>query len=123
MTSELSPPERRSTRRYDLQTPIRYRTANGPLNSKWKHGSARNMSAGGILVQLPESVSLGCKLELAIDWPGLYHDRENMRLFLIASVARTGPGVAALRIESHRFRDVSLPRVRLRRSDKKLAVA
>jgi hypothetical protein len=123
MTSELSQADRRSTRRYDLQTPIRYRTANGPLNSPWKYGSARNMSAGGILVQLPESVSVGCKLELAIDWPGLYHDREKMRLFMIASVARIGSDGIALAIHSHRFRDMSLPRVRLRRSDKKLAVA
>jgi len=79
------------------------------------------MSAGGILIQLAEPISLGMKLELALDWPGIYHDREEMRLFLMAAVTRTGREGTALRIVSHRFREMSS--ARLRRPDKNLAVA
>ncbi len=81
------------------------------------------MSAGGILVQFAESIAPGVKLELAMDWTGLYHNREKMRLFLIAQVTRTGGGGTALRIVSHRFRDLSPTRVRPRRAEANRAVA
>jgi hypothetical protein len=123
MTSVLTQPDRRSTRRYPLQIPLRYRAANGPLNSAWKHGCALDMSASGIFIDIPEPIALGAKLELAMDWTGLYHAREKMRLFLVASVTRTDRRGVALRILTHRFRDMSPARVRLGRAEKKLAVA
>ena len=123
MTSVLPNAERRSNRRYALQTPLQYRAANGPLDSAWKHGGALNMSSRGILIDIPEAIAVGRKLELAMDWTGLYHDRQMMRLFLTASVTRTGPQGIALRILTHRFRDVSPMRVRVRRAEKNLAVA
>lgn len=97
--------------------------AKGPLNLAWKHGCTLNMSASGVLIHIPESMAVGMKLELAMDWTGLYHGRETMRLFLIASVARSDCRGTALRILAHRFRDMSATRVRLRRSEKRLAVA
>ena len=123
MTSLAIPPERRSHRRYSLEIPLRYRAANCPLKTVWKHGRALDMSAGGILIYLPEPVAIGTKLELAMDWTGLCHGREAMRLFLVASVTRHEPRGAALRILSHRFRDATPARVRIPRADKNLAVA
>jgi hypothetical protein len=117
------PTERRSYRRYTLETPLRYRAANCPLKTLWKHGRARDMSAGGILVDLPETVAIGTKLELAMDWTGLYHGRQAMRLFLVASVTRHDGRGAAFRILSHRFREVTPARVRIPRADKNRAVA
>ena len=75
------------------------------------------------LVHLPEPVAIGTKLELAMAWTGLYHGRQAMRLFLVASVTRRDERGAALRILSHRFRDVTPARVRIPRADKNLAVA
>jgi hypothetical protein len=86
---------------------MRYRTANGPLNAAWKSGRVLNMSASGIFIQVPESLAAGTKLELSMDWTGLYHGRQSMRLFLIASVTRTGAQGVAMRILSHRFRDAN----------------
>jgi len=123
MTSFAIPAERRSHRRYSLEVPLRYRAANCPLKTVWKHGRAFDMSAGGILIHLPEPVAIGTKLELAMDWTGLYHGRQAMRLFLVASVTRHDGRGAALRILSHRFRDVTPARVRIPRADKNLAVA
>jgi hypothetical protein len=80
------------------------------------------MSGAGILIDLP-SVAIGTKLELAMDWTGLYHGREAMRLFLLASVTRHDARGVALRILSHRFRDAIPARVRIPRADKNLAVA
>jgi hypothetical protein len=123
MTSVLTLTERRSNGRYAVQTPLRYRAANGPLNSAWKHGCTLNMSAGGVLIHIPEPVTVGTKLELAMDWDGLYHGRERMRLFLAAVVTRTGRRGTAMRILTHRFCDMSPARVRVRRAEKSLAVA
>jgi hypothetical protein len=123
MTSLAIPTERRSHRRYTLETPLRYRAANSPLKTGWKHGRALDMNVGGILIHLPEPVAIGTKLELAMDWTGLYHGRQAMRLFLIASVSRNDTRGVALRILSHRFRDITPARVRIPRSDKNLAVA
>jgi len=82
-----------------------------------------NMSASGIFVDVPESMVVGAKLELSMEWTGLYHGRQTMRLFITATVIRAGKQGAALRILSHRFRDISSPRIRLQRTEKKLAVA
>ena len=123
MTSLSIPAERRSHRRYSLETPLRYRAANSPLNAPWKQGRMLNMSAGGVLVQIPEPLAAGTKLELAMDWTGLYHGRQAMRLFLVTAVTRIDRRGAGLRILSSRFRDGSTARVRLPRGEKNLAVA
>jgi c-di-GMP-binding flagellar brake protein YcgR len=123
MTSLSLSAERRSNRRFSFPSPVRYRAANGPLNASWKHGSGLNMSAGGILIRVPETLAVGTKLQIAMDWTGLYHGREAMRLFLVAFVTRVDSQGVALRIVSHRFRDVTPERVRIPRKDKNLAVA
>jgi PilZ domain len=82
-----------------------------------------NMSASGIFIDVPDSLVVGAKLELSMEWTGLYHGRQTMRLFVIATVIRSDKRGVALRILSHRFRDVNSPRVRFQRTEKKLAVA
>ena len=121
MTSALIPADRRFSKRYNLETALRYRAANGPLNTPWKQGKALNMSATGILIQVPESLTTGTKLEITMDWTGLYHGRQAMRLTLIAAVARTAGSSLALRILHHRFRDVSPTRVKFQRVQKAVA--
>ena len=121
MTSVLTLPDRRSNRRYALQTPIRYRAANAPLRSDWRRGAALNMSAGGVLIDIPERLAVGTKWELAMDWTGLYHGRQTMRLYLIAAVTRSGARGVALRILSHRFRDANPTRVRMQRAQQAVA--
>ncbi|MEI9977094.1 MAG: hypothetical protein WDO73_36610 [Ignavibacteriota bacterium] len=79
------------------------------------------MSASGILIHVPNSVAVGAKLELSMEWSGLYHGRQAMRLFLIAVVTRIDDRGTALRILSHRFRDVSAVRVRFQRVQRAVA--
>jgi hypothetical protein len=79
------------------------------------------MSASGILIHVPEQLAVGVKLELQMEWTGLYHGRQTMRLFLMASVTRTGGRGAALRILSHRFREANPVRVRAQRGQQAVA--
>jgi hypothetical protein len=63
------------------------------------------MSAGGILIGTEEPLARDSKWELALDWPGIYHDKPAMRLFAIGTVVRCDARGVAFRIRSHEFRE------------------
>jgi hypothetical protein len=113
----------RATTRYTVRSPLRYRGANSALNAAWKYGRTLDMSAGGILIDIPEAMAVGTKLELAMNWTGLYHNKQSMRLHMIAAVTRTDGRGTALRILKHRFCDAGPAAVRPQRAEKRLAVA
>jgi len=125
MSPAMSPnvKNRRIANRYAVSAPVQYRAAAPTLESVWKSGHTRDMSAGGILIDAPEAGPVGSTLEVAIDWPGLYHGKPRVRLFVIGSVARSEVRGTALRILSHQFRDVRPVATRRRRAERNLAVA
>jgi len=98
--------DRRAADRYGVKMPLRYRPTESKLNSAWKHGHTLNMSKDGVLIDIPEVRLVGSKLDLAIDWPGLYHDKPMVRLFLTGMVARVDGRRIALRILRHKFCDM-----------------
>jgi hypothetical protein len=102
---------------------MQYRTSRGALNSGWKCGRTLDMSAGGILIDIPQTMPIASILELAMDWPGLYHGKPTVRLFLTASVARIDGRGTALCILSHEFRDVHPAVIRSERLERNLVVA
>ena len=114
---------RRLTNRYAVSAPVQYRAATPTLESIWRSGHTRDMSAGGILIDPPEASPVGSTLELAIDWPGLYHGKPRVRLFVIGTVARVDSRGTALRILSHEFRDVRPIVTRRGRAKRNLVVA
>jgi hypothetical protein len=110
--------DRRAFSRYPVNTPFVYRAP----GSGWKTGRTVDMSARGLLVDIPEPVVPGYTLDLAIDWPGLYHGKPAVRLMLAGSVVRIDPRGVALRILHHEFREIREHSHR-RRSVANLAVA
>jgi hypothetical protein len=125
MNPAMSPKvkNRRITNRYTVSAPVQYRAVAPTLESVWKSGHTRDMSAGGILIDPPEVAPVGSTLEVAIDWPGLYHGKPMVRLFLIGFVARVDDRGTALRILSHQFRDVRPVVTRRRRAERNFALA
>jgi hypothetical protein len=113
----------RASNRYAVRAPVQYRFAAPSLESVWKSGCTRDMSAGGILIDPPEAAPVGSTLELAIDWPGLYHGKPMVRLFVSGMVARVDSRGTALRILSHEFRDVRPIVTRRRRTERNLVLA
>ena len=122
-TQTSKPKDRRGASRYGVKMAFRYRAAGRAFDSSWKHGHTLNMSASGVLIDIPETKSVGSVLELAIDWPGLYHDKPMVRLFLTGSVSRIDGRSVALRILRHEFREVSVPAASTRIQPEKRAVA
>jgi hypothetical protein len=101
-----------------------YRTSAGGLNPVWEAGGMRDLSVGGILIDIPEALPVGSTVELVMDWTGLYHGKPMVRLFMIGSVLRNDAQGAALRILIHEFRgDVRTSVMPSRRRERTLAVA
>jgi len=118
---------RRTANRYTLRTPLQYRALGSAPDSAWKRGRSLDISAGGILIDIPEAMPVGSRWELVMDWPGLYHCRPMVRLFLTASVTRTAAHTngtcIALRILNHLFGDARPAAARLRSAARTQAVA
>jgi hypothetical protein len=94
---------RRHAHRFAVQALLRYRTSGSVLNSAWKSSRTLNMSSGGVLIDTTEALPVGTRLELAIDWVGLYHGKPMVRLLVLGSVVRTDRCGTALRILSHQW--------------------
>jgi hypothetical protein len=101
--------------------PLRYRPAGAPIYSAWKTGTTVDMSAGGILIDIPEALRVGSRLELAMDWPGLYHGKPMVLLSLTASVVRVDLRGTALLILNHEFREICAAATGPRRRERNLA--
>ena len=102
----VEPHNRRSNHRFEIKMPLRYRRSETVQQSEWTGGATLDMSASGLLIDIPERLPIGGKAQIVIDWTGLYHGRPMVRLFLTASVIRVDRRGTALRILNHQFRDV-----------------
>lgn len=114
---------RRANNRYAVSRELAYRPSDGASERAWQRGRTLDMSASGILIDIPAGIPVGSQLELEMDWPGLYHDRLMMRLSLTASVVRVDARGTALRILRHEFRDGGRGVVRAKRTETNRAVA
>ena len=94
---------RRAATRFAVQKPVEYRVAGEARESGWKQGHAVDMSGGGILIAIPETVPVGADLEIAMEWPRLDGRLPSARLILKASVVRIDRRGTALRTLDHRY--------------------
>ncbi len=122
-TERLKVQNRRTARRHDVKMPLQYRISEGKIASPWKCSQTIDMSVDAILIDTAKALPLGTKLELAIDWPGLYHGKPMVHLLVIGSVVRNDRRGTALRILNHEFRDVRPAVVHPRRAERDRAVA
>ena len=124
MPQEKSMKNRRSHHRYSLDRKMAYRLSGDTPQGGWKHGRVIDMSATGIRLAINNPPAMGTVLDVVIDWPGIYHSRPEVRLFLRGTVCRGLIDGAALCITNHdfRFAPVEVP-ARFRRNERKLAVA
>ncbi len=94
--------DRRARDRYALSMPLRYRTA-----GEWMPGRSIDISAGGMMLDLTEDLETGTRVEILMDWPGVYFGKKKVRLFVIGSVVRAQRRGCAIRFLRHQFRDVA----------------
>jgi hypothetical protein len=95
----------RKNTRYGMVTSLRYRVFRQAAITCSGSGQTINMSAGGMAIEIGRVLEPGTELELVLDWPGLYHARQRMRLFIWGEVVRSGEQSTAVRIVTHEFRE------------------
>ncbi len=101
----MTPINRRTADRYVLRMPLQYRTI-----AQWLPGQTIDMSARGLLLDISDALPAGTRLEVIMDWPGIYFGRKKVRLFVIGTVMRVDARGTALRMVRHEFRDVAAKR-------------
>lgn len=77
---------------------------------QWLPGHTIDMSARGMLLDISDALPAGTRLEVVMDWPGIYFGRKKVRLFVIGVVARVDARGTALRMVRHEFRDAAAKR-------------
>lgn len=77
-----------------------------------------------MLLELPSEVTPGTEIEVSLDWHGMYHGKQKMRLLLTVEVVRSDARGTAVRILDHLFEEVApVVPARYVRGKAKLAVA
>lgn len=82
---------------------LKYRIARGSLYGPWKYANSIEMSARGMLMNLPEILPLGSFVETLMNWPGLYFDEALVQLRLAGRVSRVDDRGTLLRFTMRRF--------------------
>lgn len=101
---------RRANARYGFVTALRFRAYRQTAVECSGSGRTIDMSAGGITIEIGRPLEPGIEVEMVLDWPGLYHGRQRMRLYLWGEVLRSSHESTAVRILSHEFRDAAAAR-------------
>lgn len=114
---------RRATQRYAISRKMAY-CLTGDTEAQWQQSKVLDMSARGIRFETSRPLPNGTLVDLVMDWPGIYHGRNEVRLFLSGTVCRSAPDDTALQILDHdfRFTPVEMPK-RHRRTERRISVA
>jgi hypothetical protein len=121
--TRLEANNRRSHNRYGIKIQLQYRRWAPQQHATWLAGSTLDMSANGLLIDIPSRLPVGAKLQLVMNWPGLYHGKPMVRLFVTGVVVRVDRRGTALRIIDHQFRDFFRPDMPLRRPETSMFLA
>ena len=95
--------ERRSSVRFPIEQEVRYKVYN---RNTIEVGSGRtvNMSSNGVLFTTERALSLGERLEVAVNWPAQLDHKCALKLVTTGRVVRSESGLAAIAIERYEFR-------------------
>lgn len=95
--------ERRSKVRFSLDLRVRYRNLGTELSTV-ETGAVTNMSRSGVLIFAENTVSMGARVELSIDWPCLLDGRVALQLVATGRVVRCHKSNFAVAVAQYRFR-------------------
>jgi c-di-GMP-binding flagellar brake protein YcgR len=96
--------ERRASGRFRIEQEIRYRMLDRKNGNRCGSGRTLDMSSGGVLFTADESLPVGKRVELAVDWPARLDGRCALKFVATGPVVRTQAGAAAIAIERYEFR-------------------
>jgi hypothetical protein len=108
--------------RYALATEARYRLTRNGAALVAGRGRTVEMNTTGILLELDHTLPAAARIDLTLDWPGLYHNAGSARLRISGQVLRVDGRSVEVRILSHYFETFGVASLR-RTPSGRLAVA
>ena len=103
-SEDLSSTDRRDTDRFPLENEVRYKLLEAKRIPQTGHGRTQNISSGGILFTTEAQLTLGQRVELAVDWPARLNEHCGLKLVALGKIVRSSTGAAAIHIEKYDFR-------------------
>ncbi len=100
----LGMPDRRTSFRFPLQLPVRYRAIGSSTPSEWIVSESVDISSGGLFFKTSEAVVPGQSLEAWVSWPVFLDNHIPLRLATKGLVVRNAPEGVAMRFETYEFR-------------------
>jgi c-di-GMP-binding flagellar brake protein YcgR len=96
--------ERRASARFPLTLDVRYTVSGRRGNDETGSGRTVDLSSSGLSFIADGPLSVGQRLDLAIDWPALLDGGVQLQLIMSGIVVRTNGTLTALRIRRHEFK-------------------
>jgi hypothetical protein len=93
--------DRRRGARYPLRLTLKFSAVTPPICSG--DGETLNISSKGLLFTTKESLAIGQRLQVSLDWPASL-DNIPLRLVVSGEILRSGDGQSAMTIEKYEFR-------------------
>jgi hypothetical protein len=91
--------ERRNKPRFPITFPVRYNVGDRPYTAL-----TSDISSGGVFIHTQDSLSVGEKIQLRLEWPVLLEGRCPLQLAIKGEVIRTDLNGAAIRISTYEYR-------------------
>jgi hypothetical protein len=95
--------ERRTSRRYDIELGLTYKTLDPNGVVRLAAGKTINMSSGGVLFQAEGELSAGAPIALSIRWPAPWPAERQVRLIIMGQIERCGSIGIAVSTKRHEF--------------------
>jgi hypothetical protein len=101
--------ERRTSRRFPLRLPVKYRRVGTQSISNWTTSESVNISSSGLLFTTSETIRTGQGIEAFIMWPVSLEKRIPLKLVVRGFVVRTSGDQSAVCFERHEFKTAHMP--------------
>jgi hypothetical protein len=96
--------DRRASKRFPLQLPVRYRLLGSKTPALWISAESVNISSTGLLFHSVEEIALGQGIEAFVAWPAALDNRVPLKLAVKGPVVRCEGNQAAIRFERYEFK-------------------
>lgn len=91
--------ERRNSPRYPIAVPAKYNVGDCP-----HYAQTCDISSGGVFIHTQDTLTVGDKIQLRLEWPVLLEGRCPLQLAIKGEVIRTDLHGAAIRISTYEYR-------------------
>ncbi len=104
MRSGIDGHERRSHRRYEIETEVHYAIASERQPLHYGTGRMVNLSSGGLLFETQEKLSVGVEVQVFLTWPSRTRNQQPFRVCIEGEVVRVKNKRVAVKILSYDYR-------------------